>query len=111
MYEIAEKIVKQYVVTCSNGEVTFEDGDMAKAFIQLHNHAKPFTREEVDEGIKGTSEQVAAWCVIGSCPNCGATGRDGDLNLENFGGEDFDAECYVCDTKFWIIDGKSEVKE
>ena len=109
MYEITEKIVKQYVVTCPDGEVSFEDEDIAKAFIQLHNLARPLTMDELHEGIKGTPEQVAAWCAIGSCPNCGGNDGDGDLLIEVLDLTCWAAECYVCGTKFDIIEGKSEV--
>lgn len=109
MYEITEKIVKQYVVTCPDGEVTFEKEDTAHAFVQLHNLARPLTMEQIDEGIKGTPEQVAAWSAIGSCPNCGGNLGNGDLELEHLDGDCYAAECYVCGTKFDIIEGKSEV--
>lgn len=109
MYEIREKIVKQYVVTCPDGEVTFEDENIAKAFIQLHDLAKPLTMDELHEGTKKTSEQVAAWCAIGSCPNCGGNQGNGDLDIEHLDGDCYAAECYVCGTKFDIIEGNSEV--
>jgi hypothetical protein len=108
MYEITEKIVKQYIVTCPNGEAVFEEEDMAHAFIQLHNLARPLTMEELHEGVKGTAEQVAAWSAIGSCPNCGGNQGNGDLDIEHLDGDCCAAECYVCGTKFDIINGKSE---
>ena len=102
MYEINERIVRQYVVTCPDGEVTFEEEDMAKAFVQLHELAKPLTIEEVE----GTPEQIVAWCAIGSCPNCGAMGDE--LEIEHLDGDSYAAECCVCGTRFGIYDGKSE---
>ncbi len=108
MYEISERIVKQYVVTCPDGEAIFEEEDMAHAFVQLHNLARPLTMEQVDEGVKGTSEQVTAWSAIGSCPNCGGNRGNGDLEIEVLDLTCWAAECYVCGTKFDIVDGKSE---
>lgn len=109
MYEITEKIIKKYVVTCPEGEVTFEEEGMAYAFVQLHNLAKPLTTEQVRNNVKVTPEQVAAWCAIGSCPNCGGSEGSEDLEVEYVDLTCWSAECYVCGTKFYIIDGKSEV--
>ena len=108
MYEINERIVKQYVVTCPDGEVTFEEEDMARAFVQLYNLARPLTTEELDKGAEKTLEQVAAWCAIGSCLNCGGSQSNGDLEIEHLDGDSYAAECYVCGTRFGIYDGKSE---
>lgn len=97
MYEITEKIIKKYVVTCPEGEVTFEEEGIAHAFVQVH------------DAVKGTPQQVAAWCAIGSCPNCGGNQGNGDLDIEHLDGSEYQADCYVCGTRFYIVDGKSEV--
>jgi hypothetical protein len=109
MYEITEKIVKKYIVTCPDGEVTFEEEDMAHAFVQLQNLARPLTMDELHIDAPRTPEQVAAWCAIGSCPNCGGNQGNGDLDIEHLDGDCYAAECYVCGTKFDIIEGNSEV--
>jgi hypothetical protein len=109
VYEITEKIVRQYVVICPDGEVTFEEEDMARAFIQLHNLARPLTIEELHEGTERKPEQFAAWSAIGSCPNCGGNRGNGDLDIEHLDWEEYQASCYVCGTEFYIVDGKSEV--
>jgi hypothetical protein len=109
MYEITEKIVKQYVVTCPDGEAIFEEENTAHAFVQLHNLARPLTMDELHEGIERKPEQVAAWCAIGSCPNCGGNQGNGDLDIEHLDGDCYAAECYACGTKFDITEGKSEV--
>ena len=108
MYEIREQTVKQYIVSFPAGEVIFEAEDMAKAFIQLHDLAKPLTVEQVVNSVKGTPEQISAWSAIGSCPNCGGNQGNGDLEIEHLDGNCYAAKCYVCDTRFGIYDGKSE---
>jgi hypothetical protein len=109
VYEIRKEIVEQWVVTCPDGEVTFEEEDMAHAFIQLHNLARPLTIDELAIDAPITPKQVAAWCAIGSCPNCGGNQGNGDLDIEHLDGDCYAAGCYVCGTKFDIIEGKSEV--
>ncbi len=109
MYEITEKLVRQYIVTCPDGEVVFEEEDMAHAFIRLHKLARPLTMDELAIDAPRTPEQVAAWCAIGSCPNCGGNQGNGDLDIEHLDGEEYQAACYVCGTGFYIVDGKSEV--
>ena len=74
-------------MTCPDGEVTFEEEDMANAFIQLH-------------GTERTPEQVAAWSAIGSCPNCG----NGDLDIEHLDGEEYEADCKDAIEKQNIVD-------
>lgn len=109
MYEITEKLVTQYVVTCPDGEVAFEEKPTAELFVKLRKLATPLTIEQVENAVKGFPEQVAAWSAIGSCPNCGGNEGNGDLDIEHLDGDCYAAECYVCGTKFDIIEGKSEV--
>lgn len=89
MYEITEKIVTQYVVTCPDGEVTFEEKPTAELFVKLRKLATPLT-----------IEQVAAWSAIGSCPNCGGNEGNGDLEIQYIDLTYWSAKCYVCGTKF-----------
>ena len=109
MFTLEEKITVDYIVTTPQGEVTFKKKDEAITYLKLSQLAQQLTSEQVENAVKRTPEQVAAWSAIGSCPNCGGNQGNGDLDIEHLDGDCYAAECYVCGTRFDIIEGKSEV--